>query len=90
MARLETLVDIYESAIETYPDNELFGTKRAGEWHWTTYLDLAKATDAFRAGLASIGIGRGDRVAIISNNRPEWAVAANASFGALFRLVLHE
>ena len=81
MARFQTLVDIYNDAIKTFPDSPLFGTKRGGQWQWMTYLEFGKATDGFRAGLASLGLERGDRVAIIANNRPEWAIAAYACFG---------
>lgn len=81
MNKFETLVDIYHDAIKTFPDSPLFGTKKAGAWQWMTYLEFGKQTDAFRAGLASLGLERGDRVAIISNNRPEWAIAAYACFG---------
>ncbi|MBX3199729.1 MAG: long-chain fatty acid--CoA ligase [Labilithrix sp.] len=81
MAKFQTLVDIYHDALKTYPDNPLFGTKRGGQWSWMTYLEFGRLTDGFRAGLASLGIERGDRVAIIANNRPEWAVAAYACFG---------
>jgi long-chain acyl-CoA synthetase len=81
MAKFQTLVDIYRDAIKTFPDNPLFGVKKGGEWHWTTYLQFAKLTDGFRAGLAELGLGKGDRLAIIANNRVEWAVAAYACFG---------
>jgi long-chain acyl-CoA synthetase len=37
--------------------------------------------DAFRAGLGGLGVGSGDRVGIISNNRVEWAVACYATHG---------
>ncbi len=81
MSKFQTLVDIYHDAVKTFPDNPLFGTKRGGQWEWMTYLEFGKQTDAFRAGLASLGLKSGDRVAIIANNRSEWAVAAYACFG---------
>ncbi|CAN5882853.1 AMP-dependent synthetase/ligase [soil metagenome] len=81
MAKFQTLVDIYHDAVKTFPDSPLFGTKRAGQWEWMTYLEFGKQTDALRAGLAGLGLKRGDRVAIIANNRPEWATAAYACFG---------
>lgn len=81
MAKFETLVDIYNGAVKTYPDNPLFGTKRDGTWHWMTYLQFGKAVDGFRAGLASLGVTNGDRVVCIANNRPEWAIAAYACYG---------
>jgi long-chain acyl-CoA synthetase len=81
MARFQTLVDVYHDAVKTFPDNPLFGTKRAGQWEWMTYLQFGKQTDALRAGLAELGLKRGDRIAMIANNRPEWAIAAYAAFG---------
>src|SRR5205807_727374 len=48
---------------------------------WTTYGEVAKLVDDLRAGLSSIGIGPGDRIGIIANNRIEWAVAAYATYG---------
>lgn len=80
-AKFQTLVDVYHDAIKTFPDRPLFGTKRGGNWEWLTYLEFGKLTDNFRAGLAGLGLGSGDRIAIIANNRVEWAVAAYACFG---------
>ena len=34
-----------------------------------------------RAGLIAAGVGRGDRVAIVSNNRDEWVEASFAALG---------
>jgi long-chain acyl-CoA synthetase len=79
--RFENLVAIYEHATSTFGDRPLFGTKKGGAWSWMTYRDFATQTDEVRAGFAELGIGAGDRVAIIANNRPEWAVAAYATYG---------
>src|SRR5688572_28561566 len=81
MPKHETLVDIYTDALKTFPDQPLFGTKKGGKWTWMNYLEFGRKTDAFRAGLASLGVKKGDRVAIIANNRPEWAIAAYACYG---------
>ncbi len=81
MAKYQTLVDIYEDALKTFPGNPLFGTKKNGQWEWTSYLEFGRMTDGFRAGLASLGLQKGDRLAIIANNRVEWAVAAYACYG---------
>jgi long-chain acyl-CoA synthetase len=49
------------------------------------YGELRERVELFAGGLASLGIRRGDRVAIISENRPEWAIAdfAIVSLGAI-------
>jgi long-chain acyl-CoA synthetase len=80
-ARFNTLVDIYDHATRAYAERPLFGTKRGSRWEWTTYRDFATVVDKLRGGLASLGIARGDCVAIVSNNRVEWAALAYACYG---------
>jgi long-chain acyl-CoA synthetase len=77
----ENLVEMFEQSIKRFGASDLFGTKKDGRWEWTSYSDVGKLVDEFRGGLASLGVKRGDCVAIISNNRVEWAVAAYACFG---------
>jgi long-chain acyl-CoA synthetase len=79
--KFKNLVELYEHSVEQYAGRELFGTKVGNVWRWMTYGEFGRAVDAFRSGLAARGIGKGDRVACISNNRIEWAVAAYAVFG---------
>ena len=82
--KFENLVEMFERSIKLYGPRELFGTKVDGRWTWTTFSEFGSAVEAFRGGLASLGIQHGDKVAIISNNRVEWAVAyyACATMGA--------
>ncbi|WP_394838907.1 long-chain fatty acid--CoA ligase [Pendulispora rubella] len=86
-AHFDTLVDIYNRSIEKFADRELFGTKKEGVWHWITYREFGKQVDGFRGGLAGLGLTRGDAVAIIADNRVEWAVSAYACFGLGIALV---
>jgi len=44
-----------------------------------TYSQLARRVDRFAAGLLSLGLYKGDRVAIWSPNRPEWLIAQFAT-----------
>ena len=79
--KFRTLVDIFEHSTKTFADRPLFGTKKDGRWHWMTYGEFGAKVDALRGGLAHLGVEKGDRVAIIANNRPEWAIAAYATYG---------
>ncbi len=83
----ETLVDVFDRSVRDYGPRELFGTKKDGRWVWLTYADFGALVARFRSGLGSLGLKTGDRVAIISNNRVEWAVAAYASYGVGAALV---
>jgi long-chain acyl-CoA synthetase len=79
--RFATLVDLFEQAVQSFGPRDLFGTKAGGRWTWTTYAEFGRDVDKLRGGLSKLGIGRGDAVAIVANNRVEWAVAAYACFG---------
>jgi long-chain acyl-CoA synthetase len=86
--RFRTLVDILEKSLSTYSSRPLFGTyssgpRRAGQgrWEWLTYAEFGTLVERCRGGLASLGVARGDAVAIVANNRVEWAVAAYACYG---------
>jgi|HubBroStandDraft_1064217.scaffolds.fasta_scaffold17369_3 long-chain acyl-CoA synthetase len=84
--RYKTLCDIFDDAVTQHGAREMLGTKVGGEWRFTTYAEFGALVDRLRAGLVSIAVGRGDRVAMVSNNRVEWAVAAFACYtlGAVF------
>jgi long-chain acyl-CoA synthetase len=79
--KFENLIDIYTHATEEFADRPLFGVKAGGQWVWMTYGEFREKTDAVRAALSKLGIGKGDRVAAIANNRPEWAIFAYACYG---------
>lgn len=77
----KTLVELYERSIRNYANNPLFGVKKGGRYQWTSYREFDGLVDAFRSALANIGVGKGDTVSIIADNRIEWAVAAYATYG---------
>jgi long-chain acyl-CoA synthetase len=84
--RFKTLVEIYQHSVDAYASRQLFGTKKAGRWVWTTYREFGELVEKARGGLSGLGIQRGDNVACVANNRLEWAVLAYAcySLGAAF------
>ena len=48
--------------------------KRGGTWVGTSFAELLSQVQAFSIGLHELGVNAGDRLAILSENRPEWAV----------------
>jgi long-chain acyl-CoA synthetase len=75
------LVSMWERITTRYAERPLFGEKQASGWVWKTYAEVAEQVDAYRAALASLGVGAGDRVALISDNRLEWAIVVHATLG---------
>ncbi|MEO8089552.1 MAG: long-chain fatty acid--CoA ligase [Gemmatimonadales bacterium] len=56
--------------------------KRGGAWEELSYQDLADRIQDLSIGLLDLGLATGDRVAILSENRPEWAIADYACLTA--------
>ena len=52
--------------------------KAGGKYEGIGYADLRNRVERFAFGLASLGVRRGDRVAIVSENRPEWVISDQA------------
>jgi len=81
VGKVSSLVEVQQRACARYSGNRLFGTKRSGRYQWNTYREFGDLVDGLRGGLASLGVGAGDRVALIADNRVEWAVTAYATYG---------
>ncbi|WP_207481397.1 AMP-dependent synthetase/ligase [Arenibaculum pallidiluteum] len=63
----------------------LLQAKRDGQWRAWSWTETAGRVRAAARGLAALGVGRGDRVAIVAENRPEWLEAdlATMALGAI-------
>lgn len=75
------LVDLARASVARFASRPLFGERLDAVWQWTSYAEWQARVDALRAALAGLGIGRGDRVAIVSRNSAAWAAAAYATYG---------
>src|SRR5262249_22664356 len=80
-----TLNELFSSAVARLRDRECLRFKTAGEWQSLTFGEAGRRAREMALGLDHLGIGRGDRVAIWSENRPEWTLAdlACLSIGAV-------
>ncbi|MDP2158202.1 MAG: AMP-binding protein [Nitrospirota bacterium] len=70
----ETIIDLFSKAASTYPDNTVFHYHAQG-WQTVTYRELADRVTNFASHLITSGVKKDDRIAVISENRPEWAIA---------------
>ncbi|CUG89288.1 long-chain-fatty-acid-CoA ligase, putative [Bodo saltans] len=73
-----TLLDLWEQATKAFSARRFIGTKmwvrgKLG-YIWTTYESMGIEIDAMRTLLAKIGVVKGSRVIVISENRYEWVV----------------
>ncbi|EME68596.1 AMP-dependent synthetase and ligase [Paramagnetospirillum caucaseum] len=51
------------------------GHKAGGTWHSLPWSETAECVLALAAGLRALGLEKGDRVMLVAENRPEWAIA---------------
>ena len=66
------LFDLVFYQISNYDKEVAFAQKMDGKWKTYSSKDVKKIVDNLSLGFLSINIGEGDKVAIISDNRPEW------------------
>lgn len=67
---------------ERYGDDAFLWHKAGGEWRSRSWRDTANEVSRLAAALAANGIRRGDRVVLVSENRPEWCIADLAIMAA--------
>jgi len=56
--------------------------KAEGSWHPQSWAETARQVAAIAEALRDMGLSRGDRVMLVSENRPEWCVADLAIMAA--------
>ena len=81
---LTTVPRLYYHLTEEYSketNNFVLKHKVAGKYVGITYDQFKEETDSFAFGLASLGIGKDDKVSIIAENRPEWVYSDMAILG---------
>ena len=71
---IRTLCDIFLSAARS-GKADLLISKSDGQWRPISAKDFGFTVRALSLGLNALGVQPGDRVAILSENRPEWAMA---------------
>lgn len=77
----DSLVSLAERSVRQFAARPVYGERLGGRWSWMTYRELGVRIDEVRGGLAFLGVGPGERVAIISRNSAAWAAAAYATYG---------
>ncbi|MYB95977.1 long-chain fatty acid--CoA ligase [Candidatus Poribacteria bacterium] len=76
-----TLISMFEAAVQEYSNKAALAHKpQGGTYLDISYTELDASVAAFSKGLNALGVEKNDRVAILSENRPEWAIT---DFGSL-------
>ncbi|MDW7691129.1 long-chain fatty acid--CoA ligase [Flammeovirgaceae bacterium SG7u.111] len=64
--------DFLHYQLEKFPQQKAISSKVNGEWKSFSTQEVADIVNQLSVGLMNIGIFKGDKIAVISENRPEW------------------
>ncbi len=75
MATAETLPQLLLENARRFPQKVALREKRFGIWQTITWSEVGRRVKDFSLGLAAMGLEKGQNIAIIGDNRPEWIIA---------------
>lgn len=70
--RIERTFDLLENIRQNYKKADVLAAKREGNWVKFSSEDYNRNAKMFSYGLLAKGFKKGDKIATVSNNRPEW------------------
>lgn len=71
----KAIPEVFFETAKKHPNKPALLYKKEGVYFPITYKEFSKKVETFSACLSALGVGRGDKVAILSENRPEWAIS---------------
>ena len=77
-----TLTKLFFDAIAKFSKPAALRFKKDGVWVDISHAELLQRVRHTSLALQELGLARGDRVALLSENRPEWAIADYACLAA--------
>ena len=75
----QTIVERFFERVSTHPQKLALRYKQGGAWKDVTWGDYGDAVTRAGKALLALGYGHGNKIALLSNNRPEWHVIDVAS-----------
>src|SRR4051794_37704457 len=82
LERFDNLVSLFLTRAEERGDKPFLWARREGEWRSISWAEVASQVAALAASLRNIGLQPGDRVCLVSENRPEWLISDLAIMAA--------
>ncbi|MBA7527986.1 Long-chain-fatty-acid--CoA ligase FadD15 [subsurface metagenome] len=82
---VETLSQLFLNTIKTYPKDDLLLSKKEGKYVPISTEEFADRVKCFSLGLRDLGLEAGDKLIVLSENRPEWVISdiANLCLGGI-------
>lgn len=80
--RAKNLVELFLKRADEKGEAPFLGRKVDGQWATQSWSEVSDQVCLLAEGLRRIGLKDGDRVALVSENRPEWCIADIAIMAA--------
>jgi len=77
---MKSLIEFFEENVDRFTDNPYMWEKRDGSFQPTTYGEMRELVYQFAAGMMTIGVKKGDRLALLAESRAWWVVAEMGMF----------
>ncbi len=74
MSNITRIFDLLDQSLAKYNKSDVFGSKIKGEWQRISASSFIDSVTQLSLGLLKIGIEKGDKIAVISESRPEWNI----------------
>jgi len=82
LERFDNLIALLVARAAEKGDAPFLWAKREGQWQSISWAEAARQVAALEIALKRIGLQPGDRVALVSENRPEWLISDLAIMAA--------
>ena len=76
----ETLAQVLLNTVKSFPKDDFMLFKKDGTYVPLSTKDFGDRVRFFSLGLRQLGLRPGDRMVILSENRPEWVIRIRISF----------
>lgn len=79
---IPNLVTMFIERVKVRGDAPFLWSKESGDWQSQSWNEVARQVAGLAKSLRELGLEKGDRVMLVSENRPEWCIADLAIMAA--------
>lgn len=67
--------DLLDKYLQEFPRKDALGGKNGNDWYVYSTAEYVEKSNQFALGMLALGLKKGDKVATVTTNRPEWNFA---------------
>jgi long-chain acyl-CoA synthetase len=86
----KTLAELFLKAAEKHNRSDALNYKKDGQWHRISSAEIISRAENIALGLYALGVRRGDKVALLAANSPEWTLTdAGCQFAGIIDVPIY-